>query len=222
MLRMKHLTWGGFLWLALVAPVFAFSPEVTEIERPYETIDLEGDTELTQEFLGELLDYPVMYEIEAEEAFLLRVAVRQPVLGSAEPVPFSLIAIRQNDRGGGVKEVARLNPKPEDWSRRKSSAIGMTFWETEPLEAEVGPGTYRVEISTPNNEGKYLLTIGTAEDADGYFTSLGGVRTAQQFFGKGLFSMLRSSYVYYPLGIFILLFLIQRTWKYRKLITKQS
>jgi hypothetical protein len=219
---MKALLSAGILWLALAAPVFAFSPEITVVERPYEIVGLEGDTALTQEFLGELSDYPVMYEIEAEEAFTLRVMVQQPVRGSGEPVPFSLIAIRQNDRGGGVSEVGRLRADDIEWVPRKSAMLGMTFWEAPPLEAEVGPGTYRVEISTPVNEGQYLLTFGPADDSDGYFTTLGGIRTTQAFFGKGIFSMLLSSYVYYPLGIILLLILIQRTWKYRALITKQS
>ena len=63
-----------------------------------------------------------------------------------------------------------------------------------------------------------MLMIGENQQSNSYFETLGNVRTTQKFFGYSFFKLLTSSYVYYPLGILLLLFAIYRTWKYRKSI----
>jgi hypothetical protein len=78
-----------------------------------------------------------------------------------------------------------------------------------------------------NEEIKNMITamgvsFGTEDADDGYFVSLSGVNRTQEFFGFSFFRLLSSSYVYYPLGIVFVLFIIQRMWKYRKLITQND
>jgi len=197
----------------------AFSPVVTEITQPYEIITLDNEPEIQQQYLGDLQNYPVMYEITSEEDFALRVNISQ-YTGGDELTPFSLIAIRKNDRGGGVTEVGRLRFNADSWTSQRDSVLGMTMWSSADFVQAVGPGTYRIEISTPENQGKYLISFGSGDSAGGYFASLAGVRTTHQFYGYSIIKMLASSLVYYPLGILLLLFIMHRTWKYRALITK--
>ena len=204
----------------MIAPsVYGFSPTVTQTSVPYEVVSTKDNVRQNQEYLGELEGFPVMYELTSDEPFTLQAYVRQKYRPGTDPLPLSLIAIRQNQRGGGVTEVARLSIEPTQWQRVKSSALGLTLLESPLLSAQVEPGTYRIEISTPENTGKYLLTFGTEDSDDGYFAQLGGVWRTQQFFDYSFFRMLASSFVYYPLGILLLLFLIQRGWKYRTLVT---
>jgi len=200
-------------------PVFGFSPTITQTSAPYEVVSTKDNVHQKQEYLGELAGFPVMYELTSDEPFTLQASVRQKHRPGTDPLPLSLIAIRQNQRGGGVTEVARLSIESTQWQRVKSSALGLTLLESPLLSAQVEPGTYRIEISTPENTGKYLLTFGTEDSDDGYFAQLGGVWRTQQFFGYSFLRMLASSFVYYPLGILLLLFLIQRGWKYRTLVT---
>lgn len=213
----------GFSVLVLmmvgVASVSAYELTVTEVTRPYEIMTVESDLGSEHVYLGELSDFPVMYEITGKEPFDIQARVRQRYNGSEKPVPFSLIVIRQNERGGGVTEVSRLRPGTDGWTMVKDSVFGMTFWESDVLFSAVEPGVYRIEISTPENIGRYMLILGDGEDMPGYFTTLANVRTTQKFFGYSVLKLLTSSYVYYTLGIFFILFIIQRTWKYRKSIT---
>lgn len=210
------------LWLVVCAPAAAFSPVLTEVTRPYEIVTIEEEDIQNQAVLGELEGFPIMYEVTSDEPFTLQAAVRQRFQSSAEPIGFSLIAIRQNERGGGVTEVARLRPEPADWQRVKDARLGMSFWQSSDLLVDVEPGTYRVEISTPENMGKYLLSFGAGDVNDGYFATVAGIQRTQKFFGFSFLKLLTSSYVYYPLGILLILFLMQRAWKYRKLITNHA
>jgi hypothetical protein len=164
------------------APTFTFSPEITEVARPYEVVTIDEQAVRTQDYLGELDGFPIMYEITSDEPFTLQAKVQQRYISGAEPLAFSLIVIRQNERGGGVTEVARLYPESSDWQRIKDSQLGFSLWQGSALSAAVEPGTYRIEVSTPENRGKYLLSFGDEEVDDGYFVSLAGVRLTQQFF----------------------------------------
>ena len=198
--------------------VSAYEFAITEVDRPYDLVVVNQGDDVGHAYLGELEDYPIMYEVDVDEPITFNAQVRQRHSQAVDPIPFSLIVIRQNDNGGGVTEVVRLNPSKDDWTTIKDSVFGMTFWESEKLSAEVEPGTYRIEISTPENQGRYMLMIGDSDQSSGYFETLGNVRTTQKFFGLSFLKMLTSSYVYYPIGIFLVLFLIHRTWKYRNSI----
>jgi hypothetical protein len=218
---MKCLLAASLIFVG-AAPVFAFSPELIEVSRPYEVVTIAEQAVQTQDYLGELAGFPVMYEVTSDEPFTLQAKVRQRYRSGLEPIEFSLIAVKQDDRGGGVTEVARLRPDASDWQRVQNSQLGFSLWEASALSEAVEPGTYRIEVSTPENMGKYLLSFGTEDADDGYFVSLSGVNRTQEFFGFSFFRLLSSSYVYYPLGIVFVLFIIQRMWKYRKLITQND
>jgi hypothetical protein len=218
---MKYLLAASLLFVG-AAPTFAFTPEITEITRPYEIVTIDKQAVRTKDYLGELAGFPVMYEVTSDEPFILQARVQQLYQSGSEPAAFYHIPIKQNQRRGRVTEVARLRPDPSDWQRVKDSQLGFSLWEGTALLAEVEPGTYRIEVSTPENLGKYLLSFGNEAADDGYFETLSGVRRTQQFFGFSFFKLLSSSQVYYPLGIILGLFIIQRGWKYRKLITQND
>jgi hypothetical protein len=218
---MKYVLVVSLLFLG-ATPIFAFSPELTEITQPYEVFAIDEQAVHTQDYLGELEGFPIMYEVTSDEPFTLQAKVQQRYNPGTEPIAFSLIAIKQNERGGGVTEVTRLRPDTSDWQHIKDQQLGFSLWESPLLTAEVEPGTYKIEVSTPENLGKYLLSFGTKESDDGYFTSLAGIKRTQEFFGFSFFKLLSSAYVYYPLGVVLGLFIVQRIWTYRKLITQND
>ena len=204
--------------LFVATPAAAYELFVTEVTEPYQIVPLESPLEEKQAYVGELVDYPLMYEVTTDATTTLSAQLSQRYRG-AMPLGLALMVVRSDDRGGGVTEIGRLHPESADWVKRRDKVYGMTFWDSAIFAREVGPGTYRIEVSTPENQGPYLLTIGTNDKDSGYWKTLGQVYTTQQTFGLSFLSMLRSSLVYYPLGILLLLFVIQRTWKYRKSIT---
>jgi hypothetical protein len=174
-----------------------------EISRPYEVFVVEAEPPEQYEYLGELAGDPHMYEITSEDPFTLRAQVRQ--LDTESLVPFSLIAVRVGERNEGVTEVARLRQPAESWTTVDDARLALTLRESDALAAEVAAGTYRIEISTPENFGVYQLAIGETPVELGYFATLGAIRTTQAHFGAGWFTFLRSSYVFYPLGSLLLL-----------------
>jgi len=209
-----------FLALLLGLPTvgLAYDITITEPETPYETVELGAYTADPALCLGALDQYPIMYQfrVQGEERFEAR--LRQHYL-PPEPVAFSLILIRQNENGRGVTEIARLNPPADAWIREKDPALGLTFWHAPHLDETLATGTYRLEVSTPENEARYVLELGREGAESGYFETLRNVRTTQAFFGYSVVKLLTSQYVYLPLGIIFLLGVFWQTWKYRKRIT---
>lgn len=193
---------------------------VTTVAKPYEIVPMSADMSTQHIMLGALEGFPIMYEVNIASTTALRIQVGQLYQSDAQPIPFSVMLVRQNDDDGGVTEVARIKTKPEDWQVRKDGILGFSLWEQEVNTTSVEPGIYRLEISTAVNQGKYRLVLGDDLVAKtGYFATLGQVRTTQKFFDFSIFKMLTSSYVYYPLGILLILFGFYRVNRYRKSLT---
>jgi hypothetical protein len=197
----------------------AYNPSLNTTSVPYEVEAADSNIESQAEYLGELTGDPHMYEfaIGAKTNLVLKVSQ----LNSDTPIPFSLIAIKENNQNAGVTEVGRLKAADMLWDKKRNSTLGLTFLNSQTLEAEIGAGIYRVEVSTPDNLGRYMLTIGSEEVNPGYFSTLADIRLIQKAFGKSVFGMFGSSYIYYPLGIALLLFVFYFTWRKRDLISKK-
>lgn len=218
---MKYL----ILLTIILTPSFvsAYNLFSTEIDKPYEPMVVDDeDLSHKQVFMGELTGFPVMYEISVGEGGVLKAKIRQLYQGGSEPEDFSLILIRENDNKKGVTEVARLSLEAEEWKVVKDREVGMNFWETSLMESAVESGLYRMEISAPDNSGKYLLEFGEEDIEGSYFSKVSNVRQIQDFFGYSYLKILSSSLIYNLLGVVLLLFVINKIWKYRKLINHAS
>lgn len=155
-----------------------------------------------------------MYELTTDVSMTLKVQLRQR--DSNDAVSFGLIMVRQNEDDGGVTEIVRLNKPVSEWNRVKESLLGITFLEGGLIEKEIAPGTYRIEVSTPDNKGDYMLVVGDEPHPSGFFEALGQIYMTQRHFGYTPFHMLWSSYVYYPIGILIVLYGMFCTWQLRR------
>jgi len=209
--------------VALVFPGFVLASNVflTEVSVPYEVVTIDTEVSEAQLHLGELDNFPIMYEFSLSATTSFVATISQPPVGGSEPNPLTLMLVRRDDRGGGVTEIDRLNFATDDWFLVKDSSMGVSLLEGDEISTELVAGLYRVEVSTPDNYGKYLLSFGPPAD-NGYFANLAKARSIQKFLGYSPLKMLTSSLVYYPLGIILLGILLQRTWRYRKMITNAS
>lgn len=208
-------------WLFGASPATAYELLPTVIDRPYDVVFVDSETDMQQVYSGTLAGFPVMYGIEVTATTTLQLALEQQYRGS-DPLPLALMVVRQEPKDAGVTEIVRFTPGVAGWEKRKDAAYGLTLLKSDVLSQPLGPGSYRIEVSTPNNQAKYLLTFGEETETMGYFETLSRVRGVQKHFGYSVFKMLTSSLVYYPLGIFLLLYLISRTWRYRNVITHVS
>lgn len=196
--------------------VLAYNPQINNTVIPYEIFPLDNNIETQTEYLGELTGDPQMYEFTISATTTLKLRLSQ--LETETPIPFSLITVRKNDKNDGVSEVGRLLAKDNIQEVVADNVLGLTFLTSQIYEAEIGTGIYRVEVSTPDNFGSYILTVGDVPEEVGYFKTVSDVWTIQSFFKKPIFSLLKSSYVHYPFGIIILLGLLFITWRKRNFI----
>lgn len=202
------------LFFAVAIPLHAFNPILVEPEQPYEVSMIEGDPYITREYLGSLEDYPEMYELTTDVAIDISIKVRQRA--SSKAVPYGLILVRQNDDNGGVSEIGRLNQPLEEWTEVRHSPFGMRFLESQTFTMNIKPGTYRIEVSTPDNRGAYMLVLGDEPALAGFFGTIADAYRVQRHFGYLPFHIFFSSYVYYSLGSLLIIYGIYRTYRYKK------
>jgi len=211
--NMRYIYFFSIFFFFSAINAQAYNPSLNTTEIPYEIFTADSKVGLKAEYLGELSGYPQMYEFTLGQDEELYLSLSQA--DNEEIVPFSVIVVRENDKNGGVAEIGRLRSDEANWVRTKDSVLGISLLQTDSFTAPIGSGVYRVEVSTPDNEGKYMLTIGQDDPEVGYFKTVGGVRQIQSFFDYSIFSLLKSSFVFYPVGIIVLLGLFFFTRRYK-------
>jgi hypothetical protein len=175
----------------------ALAHEARFVEAGQHDVTSVTDVLQSQAFYGELNDSPHLFEFTLTE----------PTTSFAELlVPDSETGV--TDKSGlllkveerGVTEVMRMNAKDAawesffEWFGGDSYRRGPTYFDS--LEA----GTYQLEVSTPVNQGKYVLVIGKEESFRlSYIATLKDVARVKQFFGKSRFALFESPLVYVPL-----------------------
>jgi hypothetical protein len=209
-----------FLGILLVNPLRtqAFSPTISNPLIPYEVLTMDSNIETEKIYLGELKGDPHMYEFTLGKETDLVVTLVQK---QKDNLPLSLIVVRSNNNNRGVSEIGRLTAKENTWQAYRDNALGLSLSRSQTFNKKLGSGVYRLEVSTAENEGQYMLVVGTEPEDLGYFKTLSNIRLTQEFFGRSIFSMLSSSYVYYPIGIFILLYLIFLTWRKKEYLQQK-
>lgn len=199
-----------------LSSVQAYELSVTNVTTPYEIVPLKSELSVQQAYLGSLEEFPIMYEVKVISTSTLVTQVAQLYGNEIKPIPFSLMVVRLNDANDGVTEVARITPVENEWLVKKDPVLGFSLWESDVINTEIGAGTYRVEVSTPDNRGRYRLMIGDQDvEKVGYFTTLGQIYTTQSFFDYSFLRLFLSSYVYYPASILLILYIFY-CLKYRR------
>lgn len=209
---MKYIVTSALAFMVLSSSALAYQVTTFVPTAPYEVYEVDGFPEIERVFLGELQDFPEMYQIQSDVAFLLTVTL-DAVPGETAPV-FSGIVIR--DVEGGVEEVARLRAAEATWDSVRDPVTRLERLQGPTYQAELPAGTYRIEVSTPDNQGKYWLTIGHTRTSEGYIATVRHIATVYDWYGASTLAMLRVPLVIYPLGIVIVLALFIATWYWRR------
>jgi hypothetical protein len=189
-------------------------PIVHETMRPYEPLAIDAAIEVEQFYLGKLEGDPHMYEVTLSETKQFTATLIQKE--SSEVVPFSFILVRENDTGRGVSEIGRHSGASTTWETYYDSAFALSLMRSTQISYELTPGVYRFEVSTPTNEGSYLLVLGTHPADIGYFERMGHILTIQKFFDASVLRIVLSTQVLYPLGSLILILLLFFTWRLQR------
>ena len=191
---------------ALVILLFTFAhtanAHVPVMVVPERVIDVQQieDPEISRAYYGELTGFPHTFEITATKPFVLYAQVLEPDIDGVEN-NHSGIIIKERENGRGVEEVARLRSREASWESFYEPFGADRYLKGGQFEKEVAAGVYRIEVSTPVNKGKYVLSVGKIEDFSdvGYFETVANIYKVKQFFGKSPISMLVSPFIYIPL-----------------------
>lgn len=173
-----------------------------ELSTPYEVMILEQPVVERQLVVGELEGYPEMIEFTSTAEEALRVTLLG-LPGSSTP-NFGGIVVRVLDPRG-VEEVARLKPQEATWESFREPVSKIQFLLGPEFETTIASGTYRIEVSTPENFGKYGIALGLVDTNHGYRTTWSSVARLYEFAEVPKLGMIRTSLVYIPLLILFVL-----------------
>lgn len=200
LMRMRSI----FLTLALffvALPAAAFYAEEVYLERNRDIKVIEEPT-AKQQFFGELVGWPHTFTMLIKEKTFFTTTLSIPDIERLEN-NVNFILVKEVTRG--VEEVVRIPAGKSEWLPEKESWSGEKNRRGPTFEAELEPGVYIFEVSTPDNIGKYVLEVGTGEYKDsGYFERLGMLVDVKRFHESWLITLLFVPTVYMPLMVIVL------------------
>lgn len=193
------------LTMLLLAPFAnAYQAIPAEPVEVYSIIPIEGDVYVERTYLGDLEDAPDLYEFTTDVAISVQIKLLQRPQDTM--MPFGIIMVRQNDDDGGVEEILRQNEPLTAWTTVRPRLLGTTLLESPTIRADIKPGTYRIEVSTPDNKGVYALMVGEEPNDTGFFATLLNIGKTYYHFGYSPLHLYLSPYIYGPLAILSIAF----------------
>ena len=136
----------------LLAPVFAHQPRLVGTE----TVVHVSLPEISKAYYGSLSGTPVTYHIEAAEPFRLYLNTLVPVMEGIEK-DVSAKVLKQ----GTV--VAHLDASAHDWETFHEPFAGDDYFRGPEYASMQEAGSYEIQVSSPDNQGKYVLAVGDVE-----------------------------------------------------------
>jgi hypothetical protein len=178
-----------------------FAPEIALAHTPrfvdagqHETTAI-SDLETSQALYGILRGSPHLYTFEISSTTPVTFSLSIPNLEQATP-DVGLLLIKRTDKS--VEEVARALPGDASWNVWYEWFGGDSYQLGPVLEETLDPGVYNLEVSTPLNTTKYVLSFGTVERLDLSLELYRNLIGVKHFFGKSTFAIIQSPFVYVP------------------------
>lgn len=194
-------TFTLFVFL-LVVPVcaFAYGSVIAEPQNQAVILPMENPKD-SQEFFGSLHDFPhtFAFEVKDQQQFKAEVFVGDK---EGQKNDVSIIIVKQERRG--VSEVGRTVITSQSWQTLPDRMLAEAFRNGGALDTQLEPGKYKLEVSSPNNEGIYRLVLGTEKVHRGYFANVGALFAVKTLFGHSKFGVLVSPLIYIPLLLIVI------------------
>ena len=159
--------------------------------------------EISKAYYGELNGTPVTYHIEADADFRLYVNILVPDLEGIDK-DVSVKIFKEDDL------IAHLEASAADWPGFFEPFAGDHYFRGPEYTETQDPGSYRLQVYSPDNQGKYVLAVGDIESFPfGELVKTYAIlpRLKSEFFGKSPFSAYSNRMGMF-LGVMILLTLI--------------
>lgn len=164
---------------------FADSLSTHVIDQPAETYTLYGHLD------G--YSHVYLFTVADEIDFSAQVTTHPSVQNGTKT---SLILVREERRG--VDEIGRVYGERSEWSDAYFPSVALATKNSEVLEATLVAGSYKLEVSAPDNSTPYRLLINGRPTM-----KVGEIYIARQIFDLPYFGVILSPYIFMP--IFLLL-----------------
>jgi hypothetical protein len=202
--------------LCVLAPIHVYAHQPRFVAPSQHDVIQVEDVRTSQAFYGELSESPHLYEFTLTEPTSFFAEILVPDIENATNDKSGLL-LKVEKRG--VSEVVRMNAKGASWESFYEWFGGDWYRRGASYYDSLEPATYRLEVSTPVNRGKYVLVVGKEERFDsGYIATLHDIRKIKTFFGKPSIAVAQSPFVYVPIILLLVLGCI--VWRvYRKRVS---
>ena len=120
------------------------------------------DPEISQAFYARLEGRPAVYEIHAQQDFLLYVNLLVPDLPGIRTDISARVARVEED--GSEALLYFLDGEGNRWEKFYEPFAGDHYLMGPEFKKKVPAGFYRIKIISPQNTGKYVLSVGKQEE----------------------------------------------------------
>lgn len=219
-LRAKNFLYGywylSLLVLMVLLPQLAFA-YMSPISNPHDgTVVLPiQDASRAQQFFGKLAGFPHTYEFSITKSMHFSASIEVPNY-KQQKHDVALILIKEEKHG--VSEVARTLAKDQSFAPQYDAVLATTFLSGGTINSELGPGTYRLEVSSPDDDALYKLTFGAQQIHWNYADALQYLFEVNGFLGHSFFHLFLSVLIYVPIALIVLSFFAFSVYKKRDTI----
>lgn len=146
-----------FLCLIAGVLIFASTASAHQFRFPEdEEVTVISNPEVSQAFYGELNWNPAFFEIVSQEPFNLYVGITVPAVENID-TDYLVEVFKDGE------QFITLDGKEQEWIKFFEPFGGDDYLRGPEYEMQVGKGKYTIKVSSPDNEGKYVLIVGRKE-----------------------------------------------------------
>jgi hypothetical protein len=207
---------GNWLLLILIF-IFLFGLQFISAHQPRIIYDKTNvyenilNPEISQAFYGELRGNPDYYFINSTSDFVLYLNILSPDINNARK-DFSFEIFSKN---------GNITVNGTNWKKFYEEFGGDNYWKGPEFEKNVSTGFYIIEITNPENEGRYSLAVGKIESfpfGESVKAIFSVIRLKHDFFNKSYFAffegiigkMIGGIFLITAFIIWLVIFLVKR------------
>ncbi len=195
---MKHI----FLALLLVLPLSLSAQELIIVENAETRV---SNPQVYRAYYGELTGSPHVFTFNVpSDGYTVKAVVLAP---DTEDVSTDIVAEMISDKNPG-ESFARVDGGMIEWQRFFDTSGRDSYLAGPVLENTVTTGSYRIQVSSPDNQGAYVLVF---EGEDGFLlgqviSRFGALPTIKsEFFGKSALEAYTTPLLLWPVVTTLLL-----------------
>jgi len=145
------------LWLAPSAQ--AHQPRIVEDNQ----LVLINNPDMSQAFYGELVGHEAYYLIDLKQAQDLYLQILVPDLpGIAKDKSVAVEYL--SELGGKAEPFAKLDASVAPWQKFYEEFAGDNYFKGPDVKQPADIGYYLIKVTSPDNQGKYVLAVGEKEE----------------------------------------------------------